>query len=116
MTNVLDEVVKMAGKIVQALAPKKIILFGSYAYGHVTADSDLDLLIIMETDLPAAERCRQVSRLFYPRPIPMDIVVRTPKEIQRSLKRVDPFIHEIMEKGVILYARSGGGAGVDQES
>jgi predicted nucleotidyltransferase len=93
-------------RIVASLAPEKVILFGSYAYGSVTSDSDLDLLVIMETDLPAAERNRKISRLLRPRRVPMDIVVKNPREIQKSLRRVDPFIHEILEKGVVLYARS----------
>ena len=100
------QITQIVEKIVTSLAPQKVILFGSYAYGKVTVDSDLDLLIIMETDLPAAERHRQVSRILRPRPMPMDIVVRNPAEIEESLRRVDPFIHEVMEKGVVLYART----------
>lgn len=93
-------------RIVTSLAPDKVILFGSYAYGNATPDSDLDLLVIMETDLPPAERNRRVSRLLRPRHLPMDIVVKNPREMQKSLQRVDPFIHEILERGVVLYARS----------
>ena len=93
-------------KIVASIAPEKVILFGSHAHGNATPDSDLDLLVIMETDLPLAERNRKISRLLRPRRLPMDIVVKNPKEIQKSLRRVDPFIHEILKKGVVLYARS----------
>jgi predicted nucleotidyltransferase len=104
--KILVEINGIVKRIVESFAPEKVILFGSYAYGNVTPDSDLDLLVIMETDLPAAERSRQISRLLRPRRLPMDIVVKNPKEIQRSLGRVDPFVHEILEKGVVLYARS----------
>lgn len=93
-------------RIVEAFTPEKIILFGSYAYGNATPDSDVDLLVIMDTDLPAAERNRTISRLLRPRRMAMDIVVKNPQEIQKSLHRVDPFIHEVLQKGVVLYARS----------
>lgn len=101
------EITNIVERIVAAFVPEKIILFGSHAHGNATPDSDLDLLVIMETDLPAAERTRKISRLLRPRHLPVDIVVKNPREIQRSLRRVDPFIHEILEKGVVLYARSG---------
>jgi predicted nucleotidyltransferase len=104
--NLPREIQDFVNKIVEALGPEKIILFGSRAYGEVTPDSDVDLLVIMETELPAAERHRQISRLLRPRPLPIDIVVKNPKEIRRSLHRVDPFIHEVLEKGIVLYSRS----------
>ena len=104
--NTTAEISKVVEKIVQSLQPQKVILFGSYASGDVTPDSDLDLLVIMDTELPFAERQRQVSRVLRPRPMPLDIVVRNPREIQESLRRVDPFIHEVLEKGIVLYARA----------
>lgn len=93
-------------KIVENIKPEKIILFGSYVSGEVTSDSDIDLLIILNTHLCAAERQRLVSRLLYPRVAPMDIVVKTPAEIQSAQQKVDPFIHEILRNGIVLYARS----------
>jgi hypothetical protein len=59
----------------------------------------------METDLPPAERQRRVSRLLRPRRFPMDIIVRNPVEIEKSRRRVDPFMNEILDKGIVLYAR-----------
>jgi len=48
-------------KIVRELAPQKIVLFGSYAYGRPNPHSDVDLLVIMETDQPHKERSWAVS-------------------------------------------------------
>ncbi len=90
-------------RITEALHPKKIILFGSYAYGNPTPNSDLDLLVIMETRDRPAERKRKVSDLFDPRPLPMDFVVLTPVELRRRLISFDPFLEEILEKGQVLY-------------
>ncbi len=92
-------------RIVEELQPEKIILFGSYAHGTPTPDSDVDLLVIMETDAPSKERSWAVSRLLLPRPFPVDILVRTPQEIERALARGDFFIREIITHGRVLYER-----------
>ena len=96
---------KISEKIVKNLSPEKVILFGSYAYGNVNFDSDVDLLIILDTKLKGAERQRLVSRLIRPRPFPVDIIVKTPEEIRESRNRVDPFLNEILEKGIVLYGK-----------
>ena len=90
-------------KVIQAFRPKTIILFGSYAYGKPTSDSDLDLLIVMESRDRAAERIRKVSDLFDPRPLPMDFIVLTPGEVRHRLSGFDPFLEEVLEKGQMLY-------------
>ena len=90
-------------KVIQAFRPKTIILFGSYAYGKPTSDSDLDLLIVMESRDRPAERIRKVSDLFDPRPLPMDFIVLTPGEMKHRLSGFDPFLEEVLEKGQMLY-------------
>ena len=101
---VTDELLqKITQRIVDALAPERIILFGFYAYGEPTPDSDVDLLIVMETKERSSRRRRVVSRLFRERPFPMGIVVRTPAEVELSRERVDPFMHEVFNKGKVLY-------------
>ena len=90
-------------KVIQAFRPKNIILFGSYAYGKPTSDSDLDLLIVMESRDRPAERIRKVSDLFDPRPLPMDFIVLTPGEVRHRLSGFDPFLEEVLEKGQMLY-------------
>ena len=94
---------EIAQKVVRAFRPKNIILFGSYAYGKPTSDSDLDLLIVMESRDRPAERIRKVSDLFDPRPLPMDFIVLTPGEMRRRLSGFDPFLEEVLEKGQMLY-------------
>ena len=93
-------------KIAGALKPEKIILFGSFAYGKPTPDSDVDLLIILKTELPPKERSWQVSKLLIPRPFPLDILVKTPEEIALALEDKDYFIQEIISKGIILYEQA----------
>ena len=92
-------------RIVERLNPEKIILFGSYAYGSPTPDSDVDLLIILETTASAKERYLTVSDLLYPRPFPVDILVKTPQEIDSAVKQGDFFIKELLTRGYVLYER-----------
>jgi predicted nucleotidyltransferase len=98
--DLLEHIVQ---RIVTGVQPEKIILFGSYAYGNPTPDSDLDLLVSMESQARPAERVLAVSRRLRPRPFPMDILVRAPQEIREALEKKDSFIHEIMTQGKILY-------------
>jgi predicted nucleotidyltransferase len=90
-------------RIAETLHPEKIILFGSYAYGTPTPDSDVDLLVVMKTRASRVERYLAVSHLLMPRPFAVDILVRTPQEIQAALKQGDFFIDEIVSHGKVLY-------------
>jgi predicted nucleotidyltransferase len=95
-------------RIVAELAPERVILFGSYAYGSPNPDSDVDLLVVMDTDAAPAERYLAVSRLARPRPIPLDVVVKTPAEIRSAITGDDPFVTDILQRGRTLYERSEG--------
>jgi uncharacterized protein len=103
---VAEELPAAVQRIAQALQPQKIILFGSYAYGTPTPDSDVDLLVIMKTTASQVERSLAVARLLRPRVFPVDILVRTPDEIERALRSGDFFIQEILSRGRVLYERN----------
>jgi predicted nucleotidyltransferase len=105
-TQIEDQLKKVTARIIQAFDPQRIIVFGSYAYGEPTPDSDVDLLIVMDSDERPTERARRVSSLLRPRPFPMDILVRTPAEIQHRLEIGDYFMREVMERGKVVYDRS----------
>jgi predicted nucleotidyltransferase len=92
-------------RIVEELHPEKIVLFGSYANGNPTPDSDVDLLVIMETDLSSSQRYVAVSRLLNPRPFPVDILVKRPDELKSALEKGDFFLCEIIAHGIVLYDR-----------
>jgi predicted nucleotidyltransferase len=93
-------------RIASALQPEQIVLFGSYAYGAPSPDSDVDILVIMRTEASQRDRHLAVTRLLRPRPFPVDIIVRTPEEVQQAVHERDPFICEIMERGEVLYDHS----------
>src|SRR3990172_2126207 len=92
-------------QIVSAVNPEKVILFGSYAYGNPTVDSDIDLLVVMKSHQRPVERAQAISDLFPRRYFGMDILVRTPRELNERLAIGDFFFQEIMEKGKVLYER-----------
>ena len=105
---VADTLPQAVERIVSTLKPEKIILFGSYAHGNPTHDSDVDLLVIMETNGNHKEKHRAVSMLLYPRQFPVDIIVKTPKEVDEAMiggKDNSFFIREIVKKGKVLYDR-----------
>ncbi len=84
--------------------PEKIILFGSYAYGTPGEASDLDLLIIKDTEMPRYKRSREIRKwLWGISDIPKDILVYTNKEIDEWKNVEQAFITEIVRKGKILY-------------
>lgn len=96
-------------RIVSVLKPEKIILFGSYAQGNPTHDSDVDLLVIMELHDDYKEKYRAISTLLYPRKFPVDIILKTPKEVEEAIKGGKDnsfFIREILKKGKVLYDRN----------
>lgn len=94
-----------AQKIVDAVQPQKIVLFGSFAYGRPDPDSDVDLLVIMESEQSVHARSVQISEILYPRPFPVDIIVRTPAEVAERIALGDSFFREIMTRGKVLYER-----------
>jgi predicted nucleotidyltransferase len=92
-------------RIVDAIDPDKVILFGSYAYGKPTLDSDIDLLVVMKSKQRPVERGRVISDLFPERRFGMDILVRTPQELAHRLAMGDMFFEEITKQGKVLYER-----------
>ncbi len=98
-----EEIQRLSDKIAQDFHPERIILFGSYAYGRPTPDSDVDLLVILphkgKGSAKSAEILVQVRPTF-----PVDLLVRTPEQMQQRLAWNDFFLREILEKGRILYA------------
>ncbi len=94
--------------LVEKYQPDKIILFGSYAYGTPTDDSDVDLLIIKETDKKRrVDRFVEVQSLIYNQGIriPVSPLVLTREEWQERLSIGDDFVEEIVAKGKALYER-----------
>lgn len=108
----VDSIIKkVVDTLVEEYKPDKIILFGSYAYGTYTEDSDIDILIIKKTDKKRrVDRFVEVKRLIYDpgNKIPVSPLVLTDAEIKERLKIGDDFIEEILTKGKVLYEKESG--------
>jgi predicted nucleotidyltransferase len=93
---------RLCRKIVEAFHPDKIILFGSRAYGKPREDSDIDLLVVMPyKGDPAMTAVKILNHLDVLAPI--DLLVRTAKEIRKRIEIEDDFIQEIVERGKVMY-------------
>ena len=108
-TRVIDNELldTITNKIVEAIHPRQIILFGSQARSDAGPHSDIDLLIVHESDLGRPQRYAQVRRLFWGMGIPMDILVYTPEEYARYQSVPGSFTHTIAHEGKVLYAEPG---------
>jgi predicted nucleotidyltransferase len=93
--------------IVEQFRPERVILFGSYAYGQPQPESDVDLLVIMDTSLKEVEQAVQICQAVMPR-YGLDLIVRTPANLKRRLALGDLFLHEVVSRGEVLYERTNG--------
>ena len=99
---------RVVNKLVAEYAPQQVILFGSYAYGMPDDDSDIDLLIVKETEDPFIKRVSEARRATggAHTGIPIDFFVLTPDEMNSRVWKGDHFIEEILEKGRALYGEA----------
>ncbi|MBU1118843.1 nucleotidyltransferase domain-containing protein [Patescibacteria group bacterium] len=89
-------------KIVKEYAPEKIILFGSFAWGKPSPDSDVDFFIVKDTKKPRRMRQRELRAKLFPPGMALDLLVYTPDEVQKRGAN-DFFVQEIIQKGKTLY-------------
>lgn len=94
---------KAIDRIVEAFSPKMIIVFGSVARHEATDDSDLDVLVVMDTDLKGAERASAVYTAVGGKYVPMDIIVLTPEEFESTKDNPYTFTNLITTTGEIAY-------------
>jgi predicted nucleotidyltransferase len=99
-----EAIIAFVDGIVAGFKPQRVILFGSYASGSPTADSDVDLLITRKrwsmSPLTAAGKIRVELGV----PFAMDLIVRSEAEVRRRITGGDAFLREVLEKGITLYA------------
>src|SRR5437763_3533532 len=77
---------RVVQQIVRQFQPRRVILFGSQAYGDPTVDSDVDLLVVMDTHEPLG-RCAARVAAAVDHPFPLDVVVRTPGALAEAYRR-----------------------------
>jgi predicted nucleotidyltransferase len=98
----IDHVVQ---QIVERFKPQKVILFGSYARGNPRPESDVDLLVVMDTPLKESQQSleirRQLDIMFG-----MDLIVHTPKRLKERVDMGDWFLRDVLKEGKVLYESS----------
>lgn len=92
-----------ANAIGREFRPRKIILFGSYASGRPSDDSDVDLMVIMPVRGRALRKSLEIRERIPHPGFPLDLLVRTPEEVRKRLARGDTFLREVTATGTVLY-------------
>lgn len=100
-----SDIEKAAIRIGLAAQAESVILFGSHARGDAGENSDVDFLVIAESDLPRHKRSRELYLLFKPYPFGMDIVVYTPDELNAAGQCRLSFASTVLQEGKTLYVR-----------
>jgi len=104
--RISDEVItQLVREIALKFKPLKIILFGSYAYGFPRPESDVDLLIVMDTDLRPMQQAQQIRQYLNPL-FGVDLIVYSPEVLAKRLEWGDAFLQEIVTRGKTLYEAS----------
>lgn len=98
----LQDIREIVQQIVERFRPQKVILFGSYAGGKPMPDSDVDLLVVMDTSEQPLHAAARISAAI-DHPFPLDILVFRPSELKASLERKGVFATEVVAKGIILH-------------
>jgi uncharacterized protein len=99
--QLLEEIVQ---RLVEALKPEQIILFGSHAYGEPTEDSDLDLLIILSySDEKVHRRVVNAYRALRGIMVPTDLIVLTRAEVDRKMSVLTSLVSQAVRQGRVLY-------------
>ena len=92
-------------QIVEKFKPDKIVLFGSYAYGKPKRESDVDLLVVIDSTLKESLLSKSIRRsIIYH--FGLDLVVKTPESLANRIEMGDFFLMEILKKGKVLYERT----------
>ena len=101
-TRQINEIVE---RIAVNYNPDKIILFGSYAHGNYSDNSDLDFILVKDTNAPKHKRGLEVRRLFYRLTVPMDFKIYTSSEFDKELSNQYSFLSSAIKGSKILYER-----------
>jgi len=100
MDAVLDQIVE---RIAPLIHPQRMILFGSLARGEATGSSDIDLLILIDTDRSRREIADRVDLALSDRTFALDVVVMTPQQFERQKNVVGTVAREAWQEGKVLY-------------
>lgn len=103
----IDTIREFSQRIGREFGAERVVLFGSYARGTVTEDSDVDLLVICAFEGKSVDQSVKIRMKLRPA-FPMDLLVRTPEKVRQRIEMGDDFMREILEEGKVLYEADNG--------
>jgi len=98
----MDRIEEFGQRIGREFGAERVIVFGSYARGAVTDDSDVDLLVIVPFEGRSVDKSVEIRMKLRPQ-FPVDLLVRTPEKVRERMEMGDGFMREILEEGKVLY-------------
>ncbi len=98
----MNQIEEFGRRIGQEFGAQKVLLFGSYARGTITKDSDVDVLVIGPFQGRSVDRSVEIRMKVRPG-FPVDLLVRTPEKVRERIEMGDTFMREILEQGRVLY-------------
>lgn len=103
-SKLIEELERFRNILLSSCNPEKIILFGSLAGGSANSTSDIDMIVVMDTDRPFLDRTKYMLKLLRPK-VGIDLLVYTPAEFSEMTKTRSFFVKEMVEKGWVIYER-----------
>lgn len=101
----MNDIRRLARRIVREFDPERVVLFGSFADGAATADSDVDLLVVLPFHGSALRKSVEILNRLDVR-FPIDLVARRPADVRRRYSEGDPLIREALDRGKVLYEQN----------
>ena len=105
-TDAMAAIEAMVQRIVEKFDPLKIILFGSYARGVATSDSDVDLLVVMPIAGSKRRQATDIDMALADRRLPLDLIVITPEEFAAYKDVVGHIVYPAVREGKVLHERA----------
>ena len=99
---------EVVAAVVAAADPVRVILFGSRAGGQPDHDSDIDLMVEIDRDVPRRQESVRIRIAISPRDYSLDLLVYTPAMIAKQRGVYSSFLSEIEETGRVMYERAPG--------
>ena len=104
----MEQIEDIARRIVLEFDPLRVILFGSHADGRSTEASDVDLLVVLPFEGGGFRKSLEILNRIDVR-LPIDLIARRPEDVERRYALGDPLIREALDRGRVLYERTGPG-------
>jgi len=98
----MNQIEEFGRRVGEEFGAERVVLFGSYARGNATPDSDVDILVVGAFEGRSVDRSVEIRMKLRPG-FPMDLLVRTPEKVRERIEMGDAFMREILDQGKVLY-------------